>query len=261
MISLTPDVFYIVYPPWAKFSWQWDNLRMIFSDPISAGILPDDGRLEQLGYEPGSDKYELINGPVGNGIIKGIGNTMTAKYLWMAVLIRDAMLVRFPGFPVSVLEYNVCWLEQKETAEHKMGLSKRFQTFLPTISLDYDDLPDSSVYASLAFRKGRIDEEVSLRFQMRCRTYGWKCEPVQSGLINGTGAKLASPLISHHWFIVAKGNDDLGILASKMFYLGCAAKQEANRDFQSIHLVGSFDRKPSMAQAWMGRDGQLKYGH
>ena len=73
-------------------------------------------------------------------------------------------------------------------------------------------------------------------------------------------AKLTSPVITHSWFALDDVKDDAGLLIAKMFYLGCAAKQEANRRFVAVHLVGPFEGNPSMAVRWRGPNGLLKYG-
>ncbi|MDB6068483.1 MAG: hypothetical protein JWR26_4691 [Pedosphaera sp.] len=140
-------------------------------------------------------------------------------------------------------------------------MAKSFATYEPSISVDFEDCKYSLVYVSLAFRKNNVDEEVNLRFQMRCQAFGLKCRPITSpeGVIQ-TAAKLTSPTITHSWFALEDVRDDAGLLIAKMFYLGCAAKQEANRRFVAVHLVGPFEGNPSMAVRWRGANGIFKYG-
>lgn len=265
MITNNLEVFYMVYPSWAKFPWRWKKLDAIFRDPYGSGFLERSKNLERIGYHPGIEKYQLISGPVGNGIIKGIGNMKGYRCLWMPVLTKVVNFIPLPGFPDGgEPEYdNVKWMEEKNTDEHRLGLKTLFPTFLPKISFDYDECPDTHVYVSLAFRAlstGRVDDEICLRFQMRCRSFGWQCRPINhDDQIPSVVGRLVSPRVIHRWFIVERGDDDAGLLAAKMFYLACAAKQENQHLFQWLHVVGAFETKPAMAQSWCNRDGSLVY--
>lgn len=266
MISLAPDVFYYVYPSWSSFPWKWENLDKIFRDPFGTGFLPNDGKLEKIGYSLGADKFELISGPVQNGIIRSLGVPLRARYFWKSVMLESANFPNLPGFPPSSWEFGVCWLDQKRSDEIALGLEKPFPSFPVSISLDYANCSDSIFFASLSFRTnpslrnpaGRIDEEVCLRFQMRCKYFGFDCEVASVDGLPDTAKKLRSEYLAQRWFILKRGRDDLGLLSAKMFYLGCAAKQEANRSLYCINLVGAFEKKPAMAKGWR-KDGQLLF--
>jgi hypothetical protein len=274
MIIQDKSRFYLVYPSWAKHAWKWEELDAAFRDPLVTGGLGLDQRdyFEKLGYQAAPDSYELISGPVGNGIIRGITSCEFwghAKLYWLAVLIhgkhRDgADFSTLPDFGVHS-EYDVRWLEEKHTGEHQLGLKEPFPTFLPKITLDHAECPDSVVYVSLAFRalsSGNVDDEACLRFQMRCQVFGLKCRPIDPAteFLPETTKAMVSPKINHRWYVVERGQDDLGLFVAKMFYLACAAKQEANKLFQFIHLVGAFEGTPTMSRVLRYNTGVRVYG-
>lgn len=259
MILLSKDSFYYVYPSWAAFSWRWENLGTVFRDPIASGFLENGEKLKKLGYEDGCGQFELIDGPFGNGIIRGI-MTKQSRFLWMAVMFHGANFVPLPGFPPDVWDYRVCWLHQKETPEQILGMEKKLRMYLPRISLDHDELPESCVFVALTFRRGRVDEQVCASFWEGCRNFGIECHPVESKNLHSKVAKrLASPVLTHEWFALKINADDVGLLAAKMFYLGCVAKQKSS-DFRYVHVIGTLEGKPTMAQSWRDRNGALIYG-
>lgn len=250
MIRLDPKAFYYVYPSWADYRFKWGELSRIFTNPFGSGFLANESSWRRIKYQLGERAFELIAGPVGNGIIKGIGDRRTDKFLWQAVLLQETDFTRLPGFHYLAPEYGACWLEEKGSADLAMGLKVRAATFLPSISMDYDDCPDSVVYVSMAFGTRTQDEELCLRAQMLWQGFGLKCQPASPlDSLPPVARNLVSPVISHRWFILERGTDDAGLLAAKAFYLGCAAKY-VSRSFKFIHLIGAFEGKPKMAQLW-----------
>lgn len=262
MIKEDKSRFYFVYPSWAKHAWRWDELDAAFRDPLVTGRLGIHQKdyFEKLGYRDAPDSYELIPGPVGNGIIRGKtarDSWWHDRLYWVAVLSSGkdydgASFISLPGFDDDC-EYAVRWLEEKHSGEHQLGLKEKFPTFLPKITLDYADCPATAVYVSLAFRAlstGNVDDEACLRFQMRCQVFGMKCRPIDpvADSLPEPAKALVSPKITHRWYLVERGGDDLGFFVAKMFYLACAAKKEANKLFQFVHLVGDFEGKPAMAR-------------
>ena len=219
---------------------------------MESGFLKDrdPGYWPAIGYVKGDDRFQLIQGPAGNGIIKGTGDfPLRARYLWLAVLGRGADFRWLHGFPTTGFEY-VSLLSEKDTAEHSLGLKKHAPTYLPQISMDHVDNCGTTVYMSLAFGTKARDEEMCLRFQMRSQVFGLKCEPMSAleGLPE-IAKSLTNPSIYHRWYCFENITDDLGLFLAKSFYLGCAAKYEA-RTFKFVHLVGSFEGKPKMTPGW-----------
>ena len=262
MIPIKNDAFYYVYPSWSKLQLPWEELEEIFLDPFLHGYLDDRPSYVRLGYTPGTGRFKLIDGPVGNGIIQGHGDPIKSRYFWQGAITKRADYRGLNGFPVyNAPQFGVWWLDQKNTAEHKLGLVKKFLVYEPSISADFADCSDSLVYVSLAFGKKLVDEEVALRFQARCQVFGMKCRPVDSvECLPKTALNLTSPVIAQHWFTLEDFDEDAGQLVAKMYYLACAAKQESNKRFRSLHLVGAFEGKPVMAQNWHWPDGRLIYG-
>jgi hypothetical protein len=251
MVSINHEAFYLVYPSWAKYLYKWEALGEIFRKPLESGYLNHRDPLywPTIGYELGTDKFQLIQGPAGNGIIKGLGQLPSSRYLWLPVLGRAADFRTLPGFP-TVGFGGVSWLEEKDTDEHFLGLKKHAPTFLPQISLDHAENCGSTVYVSLAFGTKARDEETCLRFQMRCQVFGLKCNTVHSSdALPDTAKAISSPVIHHRWYCFENVSEDLGLFVAKLFYLGCAAKYES-RAFKFVHLVGSFEGEPRMTRGW-----------
>jgi hypothetical protein len=250
MILTDPSAFYYVYPSWANYRFKWADLHAIFLDPYGTGFLDNEPYWSKIRYKEGFNTFRLIDGPLGNGIIKGIGNQRSDRFLWMAVLMQETDFTSLPGFHYNAPDYGVHWMEEKGSAERVLGLKEAAPTFLPRVSLDYDDCPNSSVFVSLAFGTRTQDEELCLRFQMLAGSFGLNCQPVlEVNSLPDVTRKMVSPVINHRWFLMEHVEDDAGLLASKAFYLGCAMKYVSKR-FKYIHLVGAFEGKPAMAQLW-----------
>ena len=271
MLRRNPNAFYMVQPSWAGLPWAWSELSAVFRDPFGLGRLPQDPKWAALGYESGADKFELIDGPSGNGIIRVICTKpfQEVRYLWIIVLLQNRSdfggvnLPALPGFPPSVTEYGVCFIEEKRSAETRLGLRKPQRTFLPRITLDFAECPDGTVFASLAFQRlssGQVDELVGVIFEQRCQEFGLKCQPLAltNRTLPETATQMASPFVCHRWFVLELVGEDLGLLAAQMFYLACAAKQES-KQLQFVHLVGAFEGSPSMARLCHRPDGTALY--
>ena len=262
MITKTGCRFYYVYPSWAKFDWKWEGLAEIFTNPYQTGFLHVHEKLEEIGYVPGVDKFELIDGPIGNGIIKSMENSKS-KFFWQAVMIRDVNFMPLrglckPGCPVSVLEYGVCWLDEKSKAEHKVGIKNKFPIYVPKLTLDYTGCPDSEVYVSLSFRAGKVDGKICRNFEAYCRYFGFECynEESKHFELPVEASRLNSPLVSQVWFLLKNVQNDLGLLLAKMFYVACAVKEQAGRPFEFIHLLGNFEGTPAMSKSLRIRVGK-----
>jgi hypothetical protein len=261
MIVEDKSRFYFVYPSWAKHAWKWDDLPSAFLDPlVTGGLGYRQDSFEKLGYRIAPESFELIPGPAGNGIIRGTTSCDfwgRERYYWAAVLLNGknydgADFSTLPDFGVHS-GYAVRWLEEKTSGDYRLGIRKHFPTFLPRITLDYAECPDWVIYVSLAFRaqpSGKVDDGACLRFQERCQVFGLKCRPVDltAESLPEAAKVMVSPKVTHRWYVVERGPDDLGLLVAKMFYLACATKQEADKLFQFIHLVGAIEGKPSMSR-------------
>src|SRR4051812_45828705 len=101
MIQEHKNAFYLVFPPWAKLPFKWEDLPQIFRNPYKAGFLDQPQRWKRLGYTLGRGSFEFIDGPCGNGIIKGTGTLTKARYLWFAALTKGAAVARPSGVPLE----------------------------------------------------------------------------------------------------------------------------------------------------------------
>src|SRR5579871_3004867 len=129
MIPWAKNSFYLVYPSWAKLCVSWSDLPLLFAAPLESGKLNQRMDWAKLGYVSGQNCYEFIDGPYGNGIIKGIGSE-DSKYLWKAALWAEASASLPPGIPRhNAPDYRVACIEEKERAEHALGFEKKAKTF------------------------------------------------------------------------------------------------------------------------------------
>jgi hypothetical protein len=258
--------FYIVYPSWAELSPSWAQLPLLFAAPLESGKLNHRSDWAALGYVSGHNCYEFIDGPCGNGIIKGMGSS-NSRFLWKAVLNSQFSGSRPPGVPLpGVLpfiapSYDVSLLEEKERAEHALGFEKKAKTYVPSISLEYEGGSDATVFVSLTFRKDKVDKEVCRSVSLWWSEFGVKCfaHDGEEGLPK-TARLLVAADREHHWMVMQRTNEDVGLIFARTFYLACAAKKLAPRNLLAVHLIGNFEGKPEMATKWRGPDGKLKYG-
>ena len=240
---------------------------MLFAAPMESGKLKHRSDWAALGYVSGRNCYEFIDGPCGNGIIKGLGSP-NSRFLWKAVLNSEFSGSRPPGvpppgvLPFTAPSYHVSLLEEKERAEHALGFEKKAKTYVPSISLEYEEGSDATVFVSLTFRKGKVDEEVCRSFSSWWLAFGVKCyahEDGEEGL-----PKMARLLTAadreHHWMVMQRTIEDVRLIFARTLYLACAAKKLAPTSLLAVHLIGSFEGKPEMATKWRGPDGKLKYG-
>ncbi len=261
MIPYNANIFYLVYPSWADFNPSWEELPLLFSASIESGTLNERSDWTELGYVTGKNCYDFINGPRGNGVIRGIGS-LSSKYLWKAALISKVSWCLPPGIPrFGVPDYQVGCLEEKERAEHALGFEKKARTYVPSVSLEYESGSDAVVFVSLTFRKGKVDEEACRLFISWWLGFGVKCHPYEDEeeWLPKKAHSLTAADREHRWLVLQRTIEDAGLILARALYLGCAAKRLSPSNLLAVHLIGNFEGEPEMATKWRRPDGSLTY--
>ena len=248
-MQFNKEAFYLILPSWARLAFKWADLGDLFARPFDKGALARPDYWTRIGYKQNDNTFQLINGPAGNGIIKGIGDINKSRYLWMAVLLQQAEFRPLPGFPRIGFNSNLFWLAEKDTPENYLGLQKKSSAFLPLISLEYDEALESSICVSLVFKSTIPDKVTCSDFCTQCREFGIECYPiVHLGSLSKEGQRLMCRGFSYQWYTIGI-SDDIGLIVAKIFYVACLLKQ-SHDTFKFVHLIGAFEEKPTMARRW-----------
>lgn len=88
MLRTQPGTIYIVYPSWASFTYGWDQLPQLMSDPLGSGYLDKGKDYEGYGFRMQIQPFEMLSSRAGNGIV--VAHTEGARWLPEAILGKEA---------------------------------------------------------------------------------------------------------------------------------------------------------------------------
>lgn len=108
MLKVEPKYYYEVYPSWADLSYRWEELPTLLADPENSSYFQEDPNKmrtnwEALGYPEKGQRFELIDGPAGGGIVRAHLELVQTEYgmvtRWKAglILCSEASVSGCPG--------------------------------------------------------------------------------------------------------------------------------------------------------------------
>ena len=252
----------IIYPSWIKLSYEWTGIRKMLLDPISTKYLNHRSDWFKIGYSKIVDNFELIDGPVGNGIItvdksKIIDVANPSFWLPYVLLCKEAFFRGPPGIPiVTQYDYTVSYLSPKPSDEVRLGLEPARNDPMPYFSVE----PSSCVMSgallciSCAGSNTLIDDlyDIPNLFQ----TFGLNVTILKAvdaiSLIkyNGINEFLKKWKLSGTWYSINNVKCDAGLLFAMVVYLGSYFRSKIGSRVKSCHLVMDLTGYPPICSSW-----------
>jgi len=248
MLRIDSLKHYIVYPPWAEFTYRWDNLLQILSDPLSSGYLERDKPWAKYGFPPKVQPFELLSGGVNNGII--IAHTGDHRWLPGIVLSKEADIIQPDriGLMLGIFEPPVYYLRPRRTGEVMLGLERPKKKFLCSFGIEHVET-EAGISYWIVLSKGDISketkriEEIGANFRLN----------IQQHTDLPTLPASFMDWLEYHGgqctcFRVQHETDDVGFLLASMYYTGFYLKSVLPRKISHLCLAASVEGKPSISK-------------
>lgn len=266
MLNIDKQLTYIVYPSFAKFSYDWENLRTYLSDPLKyseftrVNYTPED--LESYGWSLEIQPFDLITGPCGGGIIRVYADIPKDKgWLPLSVLTQEANF-RGPDsfYHIKGPDYHVRYLEPMDEPGWELGLGKKAKYYPLTTSAEHIECMPMSIFWLIGTKQQKKEivgisqvNEWAAYFNLEANLLQ---EPPES-LYNETSHWLnLFEKRKYHWFEIKGDTDSFGYHYAVMLYIGYHLAFVAGRRMKAIHLLSSIEGKPDCYSGWLKRQQQ-----
>jgi hypothetical protein len=246
MLHKDKKIMYYVYPSWAQLSYKWEDLPRLMSDPLASGYLDPRHDWLGLGYPERIQPFQLIDGPVGGGIVVAHKELME-KWLPAAILGSEADLAGPRAMSAIRENYNVCYLDPRDEPGWELGLGKKQKYYPLGASAEHVESMPDSIFWLVGFRPGKnqlpgLDDVVGSG-----KHFGFQVERLDSpppSLRDETGHWLNSKY-EYAWFGVQGGGDGFGYHFAVLLYIGYHLCVVAGRRMAFVHLLASIEGKPN----------------
>ena len=245
MLRIYPNNMYLVYPSWASFSYQWDQLPRLLADPLGTGLLDKALNWASYGYPMEIQPYELLSSQAGNGVI--VAHTGGSRWLPDAVLSKEAELIAPDDIDRMAGRFDppVYYLHPQTTDKVVLGIDPPQRRYLCKFGIEAMNCGPGELHWICVSKRDIAGADEELRNV--ATSFGLT--------LSATAA--APPLpddamayLRHHGGILSclRGHteiDDVGFHLAAMYYAGFLMKSRHPRDFAYLCLVADVEGSPS----------------
>lgn len=232
----------IVYPSWASFSYKWENLSGLFSEPLETKYLRNlTYNWSELGYPLNSGDFELIPGPFGNGIISRTREKQKPHAWLPGIILRtEARSLTAPGISMLICEkYPVSYLSPKPSDDVLLGLEREKDDPMPDFSVE--PIAGLEDFAFVCFSMSGMKKmpQCLQPIPNLLKSFGFNGEFLESHPVDAYSLVktfLKKWNLSGFWFRINLNRHDAGMLMAALIYLGSHLKKENSR-LRSIHMI------------------------
>jgi hypothetical protein len=258
MLRIEPKMHYYVYPSWAELPCPWGNLSQHLSNPLQSPFIKDDPNWcrynwRELGYPKTIQPFDLIDGPVGGGIVR-VHAAPFEKWLPGVILGTGANVRSSDGMnPISdTFESGVFYLEPSNEPGWELGLGKKAKVFLCDATTEHAESAGDQVYWIVPFKSSKQEPAYLDQIPRWARDFDVKvsrADPVSDALREETALWFVDPSNRLAWFEVRGGPQSVGYQFAVSFYVGLHGSFVSNRR-GAIHLVAQIENKPNARIRW-----------
>lgn len=260
MLIREPKRQYFVYPAYAKFSYQWKDLPTFFTDPCryseSWQLNHTREDIRKYGYPETIQPFELIDGPVGGGIIIahiGFVGKISEKWLPHIILLEEANLCR-PDSMYETKDFNVCYLEPKYKRAADYGVGQKVKQYHIGSTVEHIDSASGRVFWLFNVVPGHKDIPVLADVPLWAKHFGMKVErmaEIPEKVAAEVGEWFFERNTQYICFDVKSSNNSMGYNFAVLIYLGLHLTSLAPRQIKRAHLLADIEGK--IRSEWWSR--------
>jgi len=259
-------IWYIVYPPWAKFSYRWEDLPRLFANPLATSYTDPISALysreskEQYWRDLGwpteyIEPARLINGPVGGGIIS-VKRVPNGKWLPLAIFIKEAN-IRSPNVlmnSLNKLPFDVTYLEPFDSPlrDYLHGkLRPKIYLCDPTPEHITSDL--EGIYWVIGIKKGRNIIQGIEQLHDWVSAFGIEifALPETPEILRAeTSPWFIDPDIDLLWFRINGGGNGAGYHYAVILYTSMYLRYAIGPRMKYMHLLANIEGELRIRENW-----------
>ena len=274
MLTKETDRNFVVYPSWAELPARWDELPGYFADPLGSGFLKPSFDFQRFGYPETVQPFQLLDGPVGGGLVAWWGDPYRGRFLPLCVLtgsrtyapadeadqfLNGANLLEPNGVRNLSPDHDphdpwVCFLEPHENRLWKLGIGKRTRNYNTSLSYEHVDAAEESVYWIVRYKRPRARELLGLEeLPEWSKAFGVKARRLDmppGKVAAETEPWFTNPGYQSAWFQTTCDDTGLGYQFAVLVYIGNHLRHVGGASMDSMHLIAQIEGRPNFRHRW-----------
>jgi hypothetical protein len=260
MLSGEADRIYIVYPSWAEFSYRWEDLPRLLSDPLASsytdpncGGYTKENKVEywrSLEYPTENiSPAIIINGPGGGGIIYVDKIPPGGRWLPIIILRKEGNMPYRPNVhgPRDKFPFKVCNLEPFDHPILALAAGKRIKMYLCSATPEHIDSDPEGIYWAVGRKKGRKNMVELDHVPKGAKALGIEASRLSEApeiIREETASWYVNPEYEVIWFSVHGGINGAGYQYAVVLYFALHLRSVIGPRMDCMHLVASIEGKP-----------------
>jgi hypothetical protein len=252
MLIREPKRQYFVYPAYAKFQYKWKDLPVLFTDPCkySESWQTNPFNPKEYGYPETIQPFELVDGPVGGGII--IAHTgfvgerkIPEKWLPAIILIEGANLCS-PDSMYETKDFNVCYLEPMYNEAADYGVGRQVKQYHIGSTVEHIDSASGRIFWLFKVVPSRKDMPGLADVPLWAKHFGMEVErmaEIPPKVVAEVGEWLVERDTQYMCicFDVKSSKNSMGYNFAVLIYIGLHLASLAPRRMGRVHLLAEIE--------------------
>ena len=249
---------YFIYPAYAELNYQWKDLPTFFKDPCrysdSWQLNPYDPG--EYGYPEKIQPFELIDGPVGGGIIIAhIGFMGKVMEKWLpAIILTEGANLCCPDSMYETKDFNICYLEPIYNRAADYGVEKKVKQYHIGSTVEHIDSASGHVYWLFNLVPGHKNIQAIKSVPLWAKHFGLEVERI-SKIPEEVATEIDEWLLERNTqyicFDVKSCKDSMGYNFAVLVYIGLHLASLAPRRIKRVHLLAEIEGK--IRSEWWSR--------
>ncbi len=253
MLRLEDNRQYIVFPSWLKVAYNWEDLPGILSNPLKYDKMGTQtygiNGLKSLGFPEEVQPADLLNGPLGGGIIVP---HIRKDERWLpyhvlgfnngATLTTPRTLLHY-----DKLQYSVGFLEHCTHPGNAYQHSKKPKNFDCVISAEHVDNTGDKVFWLMTVPQGKMVPGIN-ELPKWINSFGCILEkiPFENSYLAQETSNWRGDDLSYSCFKVEKGGSGYNFHLAVMLYFGLHFVSLRGNNLLSMHLLAQIEGNPQL---------------
>lgn len=243
MLRINRNESICVYPSWADFSYKWENLDQLLSNPFESGYVDRNKyNWSELGFSQKYDNYRLISGPEGGGLIISDKEEPGNRWLPGLILTKEASNSGAEMVGICPVRY----LDPNDGEGWEFGIGKRAKIYSIVSSGEHTEAAGDRVFWAFGIEKQKwpirgIEHVTRVADHFGVQVKLLSEPPVE--VVKETSEWMYEE-IRHVWFEVVEPQDDFNYLYAVMMYTGFYVASLSKSRYFPIHVIAQIEGKP-----------------
>lgn len=252
MLEQDLERFYVVYPSWAQFSFQWNELRTILSNPLESRynrwLAERRTDWQALGYPIPVQPFDLLDGAAGNGIIVA---HIRPRDPWLpfAILRLEANLLPPAAMSCVDVGFKVWFMEPMDGFRFLAEGRRSQKSYLCPISAEHAESAGDDIFWLVGLKRGSRTNKLFSEVDRVAQGFGLRAELLPScpeQLVDETADWFKNQDYVYFWYKISSTTYRAGFHFAVVIYLGLHLRWRVGSSMSFMHLVAQIPGKPTV---------------